>query len=451
MERARVLFFLMLWACASECSLYAQDAQASVAEVVEVSKESKAHIQNIIVKGNNAKLRMAISSIATKMSDELSALLGEKSMPKAARPVTVSMYEHGDAAKNLQVRPTVSTIDGAIVISLLVDTRGTIDRSVLAHGLIDVLLYERGLRGKQVLADDEQVNVPAWLSHGLIEAMVWKKDNTRRRVYEYLLEHPDVFPLEQLMQVSGRDFRTMDTTKQEFFRAASCALVLAMLMQDGGEAGMKGVLEEVVLFEGDMSELLRKHFPSMNTGRNALKKLWSLQIAQMATPKVVETMTITETDQKLAKALFLTLYDADGEGELIPLQDLAKLTDKSQADRVLAINNLQAELVQLSYRCYPLYRPLLLEYGRVLEDLTQGKMDDLAVRLENLRNERTQMIIADERCRDYLDWYQISRATTVTGDFSGYMRLKERLATEREQRKDKVLDVYMDKMQKLIE
>lgn len=430
-------------------AIHAEDPPPA-AEIVELPESSIDQEHSFVVRGENGKLRAAISSIAGQMSKELSSLLGEKKKSSDERTLVVTMYEHGNASKDLKVKPMVNTVDGAISIGLMVDARGKIDRSALVHGLLDAMLYERGLRDKKKLEDDDQVNVPAWLSHGLIEAIAWKKDSDRRRIYEYLMEHPEIFPVDSLFRVSGREFREMETNKQEFFRASACALVLAMLKQDGGEAGMRGFLSDVVLFEGEMDDLLQKHFPNMNSGHKALQKMWSLQLAQMATPKVIETLTIKDTDQRLSKALFLVKKGADDRSEMIPILEFKKLKDATKEERIYACDTLRADLIQLSYRCYPLYRPLLLEYANITEDFVLGEMDKVATRLQSLQAERDMMLIADERCQDYLDWYQISRAHSVTGDFSGYMRLKEKLAVEREQRKDEVLDAYMDKIQGLM-
>ena len=82
--------------------------------------------------------------------------------------------------------------------------------------------------------------------------------------------------------------------------------------------------------------------------------------------------------------------------------------------------------------------------------MCQGELKNISGRLPLLAGERLKMVIADERVRDYLDWYQITRAHEVTGDFSGYMKLKERLAMEREERKDEVIDPYLDRVQALM-
>lgn len=438
--------------CCCMVKTFAQNPQ--LVPQPERTGESASHGKMILVKGRDNHMRMAISSIAGTLATELSAILGEKPASLGRRKILVMMYEEGNASKTLKVRPVVRPIgDNDLAIGLDVDTRGKVDRSALAHGLLDVMLYERGLRDVEGLDQDAQVSVPIWLSYGLLEAISWKKDSSQRAVYENLMKQPDVFSCQKMLQTRGRDFRKFDSVTAQFFRASSCAMVMAMLNQDNGEEAMRNYLAEVVMFEGEPEELMRKHFPSMNVGTKAILKIWNLQVAQMAMPNVLETMTISESDQRLSEVLKLTIYDTDEDnrGRRVPLASYPLLQEASRGDRVRATQAVRQDLTQLSYRCFPLYRPLLVEYTQLLNELVKGENKLVAEHLANLQDERLKMLAADARARDYLDWYQITRAYEVKGDFSGYMKLKERLAMEREEAKDEVIDPYLDAIQKLME
>ena len=49
------------------------------------------------------------------------------------------------------------------------------------------------------------------------------------------------------------------------------------------------------------------------------------------------------------------------------------------------------------------------------------------------------------RARDYLDWFEITRAREASGEFDDYMRLKERLESNPHRRDDK-LSQSLDRM-----
>lgn len=407
--------------------------------------------QKMIVKGQSNQMRMAISTIAGKMARELNQLLKEPEGYSGDRPIYIEMFEKGRADKNLGVRPRVTPFgDNTLVIDLLVDTRSQIDRGVLSHGIVDVLLYRRGLEGVNQLKGDQQPHVPAWLSHGLIGAMAWNKDSTHRRVYEHLLVKPELFPLEKIFSISPADVRELDSTDLELFRAVSTSMVLAMLRLENGEEAMRSFVSEVVLFEGEIDVMLRKHFPSVGVGSNGIQKTWSLQLAEMAAPKLTEVFTLAETDRQLKEILYLTQPDDSGNSQLVSIDNYQQLAENTVKERVLATEGMRRGLIQLSNRCHPLYRPLLVEYIALSSDISAGKFQRVAARLPEIQELRLQFVAQDERCRDYLDWYQISRAHEVTGDFSGYRKLKELLDVEREERKDDVIDPYLDRIQELM-
>jgi hypothetical protein len=58
------------------------------------------------------------------------------------------------------------------------------------------------------------------------------------------------------------------------------------------------------------------------------------------------------------------------------------------------------------------------------------------------------MVARSARARDYLDWFEITRARETSGAFDDYLRLKERLKSNPLRRKDKVSD-YLDRMDRL--
>ncbi len=433
----------------------AQEVSPQVGEDLKPShvvETSTNKIQKIVVRGKRTKWRMAIASIANTMVKELHELLDEEESYAGERDIYIEMLDDKGKQSRIQVRPRVTRFeDSDLTIKLFVNANTRLDRETLAHGIIDVLLYRRGLEGVKTLDESQQIQVPIWLSYGIIETMAWKKDGSKRRVYEHLLSNPELFPLDKVLSSTGGDVREFDETNKTFFRAASCALVMSLLRQDGGRDSMRAFLSETVLFDGEMDIILRKHFPPLSIGANAMQKVWSLQVAEMAAPKLAENLSISESDQRLTEMLVLNVPDELGDAKLVPFENFKVLDGMKVAEKIQATEAMRQGVIKLSNSCHPMYRPLLLEYAILASEMCQGELKNLNERLPLLTEERMRMVIADERCRDYLDWYQITRAYEVTGDFSGYMKLKERLTIEREQRKDEVIDPYLDRVQALME
>ena len=68
--------------------------------------------------------------------------------------------------------------------------------------------------------------------------------------------------------------------------------------------------------------------------------------------------------------------------------------------------------------------------------------------LAELEETRATMIARAARARDYLDWFEITRARETSGAFDDYLRLKERLKSNPHQRKDELSD-YLDRMDRI--
>ena len=102
-------------------------------------------------------------------------------------------------------------------------------------------------------------------------------------------------------------------------------------------------------------------------------------------------------------------------------------------------------MVRLSYRCFPSFRPILGEYDLVLKAIAKNTTKDLAARITSLDERRATMSNKARHARDYLDWFEITRARQTSGAFDDYIRLKERLKVVQSGRSDSV-SKYLDRM-----
>ena len=419
---------------------------------VQGNKVSNDSGLKLIVRGRSNQIRMSIASIASGRIRAIRKLLGEFPDYEGERPLFIDLYDKGQSTQGAErVVTRVSSFEGQeVVIEMAVDVRTQLEHEQVLLGATEIALYRRGLEGVAELGDGQYVEVPAWLVYGLDEALAWQLDSSKRRIYEHLLANPDIIPLDQVLLSSQSEYRSLDSVKRKLYRASSCALVMSLLEQDGGAKAFTELLSDVVTFEGEVDILLRKHFPDMGVGSNAIEKVWSLQVAMMAAPKLIDTFSMEETEKVLTSSLSLMVLGEDQRTQLIPLEEYNRVVDLNEVGLRQSVNGMRAKLFQLSNRCHPVYRPVIYGYLTLADDISAGRLEGLDPRLVNLELEREQMLSADLRCRDYLDWYQITRARNVTGDFSGYMKLKDSLEYERAQRKDAVIDVYLDRVQSLM-
>ena len=60
------------------------------------------------------------------------------------------------------------------------------------------------------------------------------------------------------------------------------------------------------------------------------------------------------------------------------------------------------------------------------------------------------LVVYAKRGRDYLDWFEITRARETSGVFDDYLKLKSQLKKRENERKDGV-SLYLDRMENLFE
>jgi hypothetical protein len=224
---------------------------------------------------------------------------------------------------------------------------------------------------------------------------------------------------------------------------------MALLEQPQGREGFRSFLTEVAGYEGEMPGLLRKHFPELNLSETSLAKWWALQLAAKGTVNLLtDIFTIQQTETALAEALRLHFRNEEGifqQKELAAWPELAAL---KEPERIAAVRPAEDALVRLSYRCFPSFRPVLSEYQLILNAIAKNKTADVASRLASLEETRVTMLARSARARDYLDWFEITRARETSGAFDDYLRLKERLKAAPRHRKDPPSE-YLDRMDRI--
>jgi hypothetical protein len=396
------------------------------------------------ISGGDSLLRGTVALLAEETKDELLKLTAE--VDEWKMPVTVRL--HGKAGDPLPARTVgmrLLLVDGVGELQIDVHLSRGIERDRFKRAVTSALLYERSLKKLQGVDPEARLLVPAWLSDGLLEATAWRLNQSDRRLYEALFKRGGVFKISDLFGVTESAFDNQDAATRAAFRVSSGALVMALLEQPQGRDGFRAFLTEVAAFEGEMPVLLRKHFPELNLSETSLEKWWVLQLANKGLNPLTDTLSIPQTETALAEALKLNFRTPEGivqQKELAAWPELAAL---QEPERIAAVRFAEDGLVRLSYRCFPSYRPILQEYQLILAAIAKNKTKDLPARLAKLDETRATMVAKSVRARDYLDWFEITRARETSGAFEDYMRLKDGLKANPHRRKDPISD-YLDRM-----
>lgn len=401
------------------------------------------------VTGGDSLVRGTVARLAEETKDELLRLTDEKDDWKV--PVIIRLHgKQGDPLPARTVRMQLLVVAGVRELQLDVHLSRGIEQERFKRAATAALLYERALKNNAGGDADRPLLVPAWLSDGLREATAWRLNQSDRQLYEALFKRGGLFRINDLFAVSETTFEDMDAAMRAAFRVSSGALTMALLEQPQGREGFRAFLTEVAGYEGEMPGLLRKHFPELNLSETSLEKWWTLQLANKGgLNQLTDIFTIQQTETALNEALRLNFRTPEGivqQKELAAWPELAAL---KEPERIAAVRIAQNALVRLSYRCFPSYRPLLAEYQLVLDAIAKNKTKGIAARLKALDETRATMIARSTRARDYLDWFEITRARETSGVFDDYLRLKERLKANPHHRKDD-LSKYLDRMDRII-
>ena len=449
---ARILAFgwFLSAAAAEEIPRAVQVAEPPVAPAAIRPERVLSSSKQFRVSGGDSLTRGTAALLAEETKDELLKLTGDKD--EWSVPVTIELHGNpGDPTPARTVSMRLLLVDAARELKIDVHLgRGIAqEQERLKHAVTSALLYERALKGRPADAADSPLAVPPWLSDGLREATAWRLNQSDRRLYEALFTRGGLFKLDDLFAIGVRAFEDMDGATRAAFRVSSGALVMALLEQPQGRDGFRSFLTEVAAYEGEMPVLLRKHFPELNLSETSLAKWWALQLANKgALNLLTDILTIQQTETALAEALRLHFRSEEGifqQKEFAAWPELAAL---KEPERIAAVRPAEDALVRLSYRCFPSYRPVLSEYQLILTAIAKNKTEDIPARLAALEETRATMVARAARARDYLDWFEITRARETSGVFDDYLRLKDRLKANPHHRKDD-LSNYLDRMDRI--
>lgn len=438
-------FVLLPFALAQEApraTLVVEDNGAAPGEAVSRSGLFR-------VTGGEGGTRGTMALLADQTRDELRALTEEVGEEEVVLPIRILLSGRpGDPAP---ARPVVMELffdDQAFDLRVRAHMGRGIERERFASVLTSALIYERTLRGRKPGESEKEFNVPPWLVEGLREATAWRLKEADRRHYEALFRRGGIYQMDQLFSVAEPAREDMDTAMRLAFRVSSGALVMALLEQPMGKAGFRAFLSEVAGYQGEMPVLLRKHFPELNLSENSLEKWWALQMANKGAAPLSDSLSIADTEAGLEEALRLHFRSPEGTVVEKPLPAWPELSELQPKDRIEAIKPAQDAIWRLSYRSFPSYRPLLVEYQEVLTSLERWETAKVAERLAALDQSRELMRAKGERAVDFLDWFEITRARNPSGVFDDYLRLKERLQERKHIRTDP-MSGYLDRMDAL--
>jgi len=447
-------YFLLALGVLTTSLARAEEAPQAI-RIAEPTLQSKApQLQHVIsrskqfrIHGGDSHTRAHAAFLAEEAKEELLVLTEEDDEWAGKIPITLTLFgKQGDPMPYRSFSTQLTYSEAGYDLRLNVHLSRGLEIERFKYFTTSCLIYERALRSTPPPSPDQPLNVPPWLVDGLREASDWRLDRSDRKLYAALFKHGGLFKIDELFTVSANDFEEMDAAMRAAFRVTAGSLVMALIEQPQGKEGFRTFLSEVASFEGEMPALLRKHFSELNLSETSLAKWLELQLANKGgLNPLTEVLSIGQTETMLSEALKLHFRTPEGIADVKELGAWPELATLKEPERFAIVKPAKDAITRLSYRCFPSYRPILAEYQLILTAISAQETTDLAARLSTIQESRTTMLAKATRARDYLVWFEITRAQQTSGAFDDYMRLQDRIKADPKLRSDN-LSKYLDRM-----
>lgn len=398
------------------------------------------------VSGGDALRMGAIASHADDVRSRFNKLLGLEEKWKYGVSIRV-VGTTADTPRPHPIRTGVRILGHEPQLQIRIYAGGGIRVPKLDEAIIATLLYEYALRGIRADALPDYLEMPPWLVTGVQQALLWRQGRLDRRYYENLFNKGEMISPEEIIDTEAPE--ELDASSRQLYEVSCGVLVMGLLQRSGGAASLRNLLSEALTQEGKTRRIITAHFHEMGVDENNFNKWWALALATLAQPQAMDVLTPLETEKRLQEALLVT---AMNEEKRVPytlsLTDTQQL--RQQPDWQSQVRACMDALTELSTRCFPGYRFIIMEYIRAAGELLGGASDDKAAAIfEPLASLREAYKEASTRGRDYLDWYEITQlGSSGSGDFAAY-REAMRLLRRESPGPDTPLSRYLDDIETL--
>ena len=401
---------------------------------------------------------------------------------KLKYPIIIDLWKApGNRVKGYPVRHVIVVLPTHYSPTIRVALCESFRFEYLRKELVRFFLLEDALRrhpnaGDLVESRKDEL-VPEWLWAGVSEAIGFKTDGEPSELFGAVFQSGKIMELDEILKA---DPHQMTTLSRAIYRASAGGLVLTLLQQDGGAGRMRNFIAALAVTPQDQEALVRKYFPGIDESKNSLEKWWTLQAAELAKRPLLDILSIEETEERLARALIVSVLEnrrAPGEEEgaeegrrkRLPrifgrrddqprqvelpveqervnytLADYQNFIGRADFEDLIRANEL--ELRQLSFRSFPLHRPLIKDYRTLITEMKEGKTKGIDERLAALGQARADLLSSGKMVQDVLNLYEATQIEQASGAFDEYRKIAERLKRTKPLRDDEV-SKYLDRVQ----
>jgi hypothetical protein len=421
--------------------LWILGADLKGAEKVDLRAQSTSKSRQFIVYGLTPQARSAVTERAEQVKQAVLDALGESDQWKFPIAISLSQArEWGPVDLRLFTTP-----DGLVIqmrVQIGDDPVGLNFRKHIAKAVLLEVMY----RGRPELGEGERyLDAPWWVAAGITQAIREREFGSEPDFFKGLLEVNRIPAVEDFLKLNPD---TPGPAGQRFDEALSLALLQMLWQQPDGKSRLGQMIRHWPKNGGDPIVALLKDFPGLGASPGAVQKWWTLAIQGLASTERIQAMTGEATFAALESLLIFEFVGGKiGEKKSFPLRRFEEFVSHPACKTTLG--NAQLALAALRGRASPLFVAIIVEYEKVLADLTKGKTKGMSARIAGLEGHLRALVQRGNDITDYMNWYEATQVRTYSGAFDSYLKTARDLDREdAERKKNDPISRYLDTLEK---
>ncbi len=284
------------------------------------------------------------------------------------------------------------------------------DRDLMAS-----ILLEYAYRNNATSAGRSFETPPAWVVEALLEKIRVRENGPEAAAYSALLTGGKTPRVDDFFRT--REDR-LDPTSRLIFRAQSLAMLDTLRELPDGRRGLHDYLSVPRRSPSSTKEVVEL-FPSLEGNREALSRKWVLSIARASSSNRVDLIGVRDSAKELATILDVQALPDPKTPEIAAMSGplaLGAIARSKSGEFILA--QMRNDLMRLSVRVHPLYKPLTDEYLQIVGELLAKPKRRLEKRIAAAEETRARLSRKTTEMNSYLDWVETTKIQTESETFS---------------------------------
>ncbi len=219
---------------------------------------------------------------------------------------------------------------------------------------------------------------------------------------------------------------TMDATSHMIYRVKARALLQSLIELPRGAAGIRAFLSNPAAWDGTVTSLIA-YFPKLQGNPNTLAKIWLLNLARPTMVQRALPFPMGETAQRLNAILAISPPDGikSPKDKIMTGAEMIPLIAAVSKYKYLLRNKAQ-DLLLLSFRAHPMYRPLIDDYRKIIETFLRYPHKNLDVRIKATEKLQWSLNQRSADIEDYMNCFEAVLFQDTSNPFQSLLENDQR-------------------------